>query len=488
MQPVNRLPQEIISHIAECVRTASNYPFTKQIIPLTHVCQYWREAIISAPTNWTSISYYPIGLIGLSLERSKAAPLRLSLCMWRNSRFRDLITPRIQSIETLRCYALDVVESFTQMFPNFPRSTPNIRSLELNHCHLARGAWNMSIDPFGPFPRTMNALSLEDIPLYPSFLELGTLTKLNLHYGVVRPSLDAILDLLSGNCSLEHVDLMIEFRKFPAPVSQRREVIMNRLQRLSITCWDARIARHLISSIPLRSGVHLKISLHSEQASFGLKDILSGISTTHLLNLAPSTFMEYRSPDYIQLKGPNGSLSYSRGWSGRDFLPGVSFMKFPDLNITNVQEFRFVHSGLPIVFHPLSFPALETFTIERDAYPSHLLFALLSNPSASPLLKTLKFWDCTLTETFMDELSQFASDRKNIASARLDRVVIAHRDGKLPSVDSIQKLGKHVPVVEVGTGMDQPMDLALLGCHPDRATDPFLARMYTPMAHPSTIT
>ena len=105
------------------------------------------------------------------------------------------------------------------------------------------------------------------------------------------------------------------------------------------------------------------------------------------------------------------------------------------------------------------FPALETFTIEEDADPSHLLSALLSNPSASPLLKTLKFRDCTLTETFMGELSQFASNRKNIALARLDCVVITHRDGKLPSADSIQKLGKHVPVVEAGTGVDQLMDL-----------------------------
>ena len=276
---------------------------------------------------------------------------------------------------------------------------------------------------------------------------------MTLHYYEVCPPLDTFLDLLEGNCSLEYVDLTIEFDEFPAQIPQHRDVTMNQLQYLSITCWDAMIARTMVSSIPLRRGVDLEITLREENTGLGLNDILSDIPTTHLSNLSSSTSLVYWSPDReVWLNGPNGSLSYSHKRSrDRDLFQGVPFIGFPALPLTNVQEFCLAHSESPIMFHPPSFPTLETFTIEGGADLSHLLSALFSNPSASPLLKTLKFWDCTPTEKFMEELTQFASDRKDTTSAQLDRVMIIHRDGKLPSTDSIRRLGRHVPVVDVGT-------------------------------------
>jgi len=129
-------------------------------------------------------------------------------------------------------------------------------------------------------------------------------------------------------------------------------------------------------------------------------------------------------------------------------------MEFPSLNLTNVQEFLLVHSGSPVVFHPPSFPALQTFTVQKDANPSHLLSALLSNPSVSPSLKTLEFRECVLTEEFMDKLIRFASDRKSTTLAQLHRVAIAYRGGELPSTDCIRELGKHVLVVEAVVRMD----------------------------------
>ena len=297
----------------------------------------------------------------------------------------------------------------------------------------------------------MRYLSLYDIPLYPSLLGLGTLTALILHYYEVCPPLDAFLDLLGGNRSLEHVDLAIEFDEFPAPTSQHRDVIMSRLKYLSITSWDVFVARTMISSIPLPRGVHLEITFRNVDDGLGLNDILTGISVTHLSNLSSPTHMEYVShPRMIQLTGPNGSFIYSHEWSTRGWYHGVPFMEFPILPLTNVQELRLVHSLPPTVFHPSSFPALEKFTIEDNADLSLLLSALLSNPSASSL-KTLKFRDCILTEEFMEELTQSVSDRGNTTSSRLQRVVIAHLDGKFPTTDSIQELGKRVPVVDVTT-------------------------------------
>jgi len=134
-------------------------------------------------------------------------------------------------------------------------------------------------------------------------------------------------------------------------------------------------------------------------------------------------------------------------------------MEFSVLPLTNIRKFRLVRSIWSEDFHPLPFPALETFIVAHDTDLSGLFSNLFSDPSLLPSLKTLEFWDCILTEEFMEELVQFASERKNTTSARLHRVVIVHQDGDLPSADSIRGLREHIPVVETGVEWVVPGDL-----------------------------
>ena len=80
IQPVNWLPPEILSQIARDVPEEQDKD-ARTIIPLTYVCRYWRDSIISIPENWTLISTRSRGLVVLSFERAKAAPLKLYLVM-----------------------------------------------------------------------------------------------------------------------------------------------------------------------------------------------------------------------------------------------------------------------------------------------------------------------------------------------------------------------------------------------------------------------
>ena len=386
----------------------------------------------------------------LALERSKAAPLHL----WITSppdlpEFRDLIAPHIQKIETLRFDELVNIEDFTKTLPNFSQSTPNLRSLRLDR-KVNTPLWDPSTDPFESLPYTLRHLELGDIPLYPSIFTLSTLTELALQYYEVPIPLDTLLDFLKGNRSLEKVVLTVEFDEFPESspdIPQRRAAIANRLQHLSITVWSTTIARALISNIPLKRGAHLEITFRNEKTGSGLKDILFGISTTHLPNLPSSIFMEYRSHK-IRLIGPNGSFSYSHDWHGLTPSPGIPFTDLSVLPLTNVQELHLVHND-PSIFDPSSFPALETLTVQCDADVSNLFSALFPDPSFFPSLKTLKFLDCIITEGFAAELTRFACDRKNTTSVWLNRVVIIHRDGKFPAITSIHELGEHVAIVDV---------------------------------------
>jgi len=333
LQPVNRLPPEILSRIArysldEDVRDA------RSIVPLTHVCRYWRESITSAPENWTRISDDRIELAKLSLKRAKAARLDVTIDIHRfGAESFGLITDHAKNIDTLRVHNLSGREELTAAVPNFPQSTPNLQSLTLL-CAYTSAEWDRSIDPFELLPPTLTCLSLFNVPLYPSLRNLTLLTDLTLRYHRFDLNLDTLLDFLEHNRWLESATLDIRFTEPALRSSRRREPIRNRLRHLSISCNNPMNAQVLISKIALRKGVHLEIS--SLDRDTGLNDILSGIPTTHLSNLPSAVFMEYRSyPRAIHLWGPNGSFSFSCFPSS-----ATPFVEFPLLSLSNVREFQ----------------------------------------------------------------------------------------------------------------------------------------------------
>ena len=211
LQPINRLPPETLSQIAQYVLGPSARDVV-EIIPLTHVCRYWRASIISFPGNWTLISSRDMRLTTLCLERSRAAPLKIWLDMnqvKRQPRFSDLIIPRIQSAMSLEFSELMTPEDLMKTLPNFPQSMPNLQSLDVSLSVHAPN-WNPSINPFNPFPHTLKCPFLYDIPLYPPILNLRTLTKLLLHNFNFNHSLDMLLTFLEENCSLVDVILRID--------------------------------------------------------------------------------------------------------------------------------------------------------------------------------------------------------------------------------------------------------------------------------------
>jgi hypothetical protein len=220
-QPVNRLPPEILSYIARDIPNDRDED-ASSIVPLTHVCRYWRESIISNPENWTSISSRSSrGLAAMSLKRAKSAPLEINLSTTLargGPQFSDLLIPHIKNTKTLRVNHLSAIE-LKDILPNFPRSMPNLRSFAL----VGNGAgWDRSIDPFEPFLPTLRSLKLLNISLYPSLLELKALTELIIRDHRFNLRLDALLDFLEGNRSLESVILTVRFEESSLHSSRRQ--------------------------------------------------------------------------------------------------------------------------------------------------------------------------------------------------------------------------------------------------------------------------
>ena len=467
---MNRLPPEIISFIAQWVLRI-DWIRPGPIIPLTHVCKYWRNSIISAPENWTRISNCRTKLAELSLERAKAAPLEVSITFGFGNRSFDLLLPHAHKVVSLECDGLTAMEELAQALPNFPKSMPKLQSLSLSsHTYNDRGR---VIDPFDfSTHTTLRKLSLYDFPLLPSFLGLRALTEFNLLATGRSLHVDTLLRFLEENQSLEHASLNVNFEDASLSRPRRQIPIKSTLQYLLVFCGDEGVAKLLISNIALRKGATLELT-HARCGAF--ERILSGVSTTHLPGLSSPISMEYQlSPRRIQLLGTDGSSFMYASGEG----PPLLGVEFPVLRLANMREIRFkcYRSWVPSHLHLSSFPSLEILAVgahdtgDLFAYdddspfdlftPRGSLSPVLPDPRSSPSLKTLAFLDRAITEDFMAKLTRVALDRRNHTSTSLRRVVIMNSEGRFPSVGSIKRLRKYVSIVELLEGKELPKGLS----------------------------
>ena len=470
LQPVNRLLPDILSRIIRYIPCEDDTD-TQATISLTHVCRYWREFIISTPWNWTLISNEDKRLAALSLQRAKAAPLEVYLDVSQpgpGPKFFKLIDPYIQNIKTLHFSGFQKVKTLTGILRNFPRLSPNLQSLALVRIKVDATYYTSreshSIDPFESLAPGLRYLELADVPLYPSFPRLRTLTELALNDHRFDLHLDTLLDFLEENRSLKNATLDIRCTEPSLRSPRHRAAIVNQLQHLSINAstGNTEEGKALIAKIALQRGAHLELVFdHYEW----LKDLLTSIPTTQLSNLPSPIFMEHKcapSGRNLRLLGPNGSFLFRDSYDQE--RPPVAFHLLP---LAHIRELRLIHSipqylSFPRDMFNLSFfPALETFAIACGLWLPRLLSDFLSNPSFPHSLKTLSFLNCNLSGDFMEELTQFASDRKNVTtSAWLHRVVIVDSQENLPNAASIAELGKHVQTVDVRVGKELPTDLA----------------------------
>ncbi|KAF9784681.1 hypothetical protein BJ322DRAFT_1065842 [Thelephora terrestris] len=422
------------------------------MIPLTHVCRYWRDSIISTPENWTLIRNRWLKLAKLSLERAKAAPLAIHLHVQLDRKFVDLLRSHVESIESLSYRGYSVLGGLIKALPNFPKSTPKLRSLALEE--RSRPDLRL-LNPFEFSTDTMlRELPLSHVPLLPSLLSLRSLTKFFLFDTHFDLHVDTLLNFLEENRSLESASLMATFTKPSLTHSRRRTPVGNRLQHLLLSGHSAVDLRPLISGIALRKGATLALDLSGAEA---LARIFSGVPTTHLSNLSSPTSMEYRqSPRKIRLIGADGSFScYDRGSTK------TSFEEFPHLPLASVRELRLQCCGSRILTEfRLSFsPSLEVLAIHGGSSIS-FLSPEPSTSTPSPSLRTLAFMDCVITKDFMATLTQIALHRKNSTSKSLHRVVIVGSKWQFPPRASVQRLREYVPIVEVLMGREFPKDLS----------------------------
>jgi len=458
LKAVNRLPREIIAMCAAFVPRTDPKP----IVSLTHVCRYWREAIISSPRNWTLIGSGWQRLVPLCLERAGETPLAVGISVpsiKEKKNFVRALLPRIPRISHLSLAGFSSIEKVADDLPAFFASPmTDLTSLELDQRKAPTERFPSNEDPAPPLFRSVSKLTslrLFRIPLYPALFNIASLVELQLtDYKI---PLQKFIGFLESNFSLEIVVLNIEFVKGSVSTAPEINASLPRLRRLALTCYNAIDARGLLSCLSLPRGVDIEVHGSKQNPCGDLASFLPCPPTPIQDILDPiTTIRSWHFPRQLHLFGNDGSFSFH---SHSD--PSRYYQEFDLFATGAVRQIHLVlntwlrmvgpNDNISRPFEHL--PALEALVLSGGRYEPGPLTALAKNPALCPSLKTVALLDCMESPEAFRELESMLTERERSTVARVHRVVIANKRRDMPNqIQSVGRLRMLVPRVDTVMG------------------------------------
>ena len=243
LAPVNRVPPELITSIIS-YRLGQIPDLGQYQVLLTSaaVCRYWRAAICSFPSLWTTMSdvYHP-QLRRIILERSKASPLHV-FCLRPSDGFMEEIgahTPRIKTLQCKVAFDGGFDEPFNrggspnQMITDFRTCSDALETLYLSRNGSLDIPETVRFGIVSTNPAALRTLQLRYVPLTIQFTQLTTLTTFSYFNPHIRSEL--LLDFLAANTLLEEVT--IHCLNIPDPPN-RPVVPLDHLRQLSLNIGD----------------------------------------------------------------------------------------------------------------------------------------------------------------------------------------------------------------------------------------------------------
>ena len=457
---MNRLHPEVIALCAAFVSDTDPKP----IIPLTHVCRYWRRAIASSPGKWASIDSEWKRLVPLCLERSAAVALSIRISVSDvegDEDFLQALIPHASRISGISLTEYSSIESVTDDLPGlFTSPMPLLTSLELEQTDQPTEAFPSDEASTPPVFRNLSnlrTLHFVRTPLYPAVFSITSLVELKLVNYTSPFHFGEFIEFLHSNQSLEVVILDLQFSEGSRQIAPERKASLPQLQCLVFTCGSATDARMLLSWVSLRRGSHITIRGSQSNSSADLASFLPSPPTSIQELLTPITAIKYCSSRWLHISGGDGQLSFQ---SPETAIP--TLYDGLDLFVTGaVREFHIktyaLDSSGTFLSRPLErLPILEALVFLETHLSPGSLSALAKEDPLCPSLKTIAFFDCEVTEGVIKELERVLTKRRDSTAARLYRVVIVNIARTLPSLQSIHRLRKLVPRVDVGVGDELP--------------------------------
>ena len=259
---IDQLPPEVLAAIfAHLSKQESSLPrhdisyFVQDLVSVTHVCRFWRQAAINAPGLWTEIKMTNLEAVKVFLERSGAVPLDVQL----RSANKDLIQAVAPHSHRFRQFSVSVLPEPHNPFASFTNSAPLLERLEIDYCPLAQQ----------PFLFNDQTPRLRELVIVTRGLwlqnRLGSLTSLHLTLSnaiLSHSDLLPFFDMLHRCPGLEELFILWGGLQMASVVpAQLSEVPLHRLKKLLLRSFRIENIKLLLHIFDLRAnGIAIHLS------------------------------------------------------------------------------------------------------------------------------------------------------------------------------------------------------------------------------------
>ncbi|KAF9784593.1 hypothetical protein BJ322DRAFT_1109306 [Thelephora terrestris] len=394
MNVASCVPAEVITRIAIEGQLLVPRQY-RDLVSMSHVCKSWREAVISYPLFWNSISDESEMVTRMCLERSKTLSLTVSLSDFNtwSTGTRRLVGSHASRFETLSLSGFlpgGLSEIFTNLIPG---EDPPLRELQL------RGMQELSTEfliehglIFSPILSkdipTLQKIILSSFPLTPQMSALRNLTDIGL-FDLGSTLISSVLDLLANNPCLEQVAIS---RFYQSRTSRRKNlsIALPHLRSLLVySCYAVDILRCL--HLPRSEDLEIDIRYSFPEAA-----LPQAYQPYSILQLASDLrFAEvhlYTSPKfYLKICDHSGEITAEFGE-----LPPKTAEVLGSSTVRLIKHLRFWEDQGHLDLHPLEFfDALHHMerleSLGLDCLPASLeeILFLLDDATHCPLLRTL---------------------------------------------------------------------------------------------------
>ena len=315
--PINRTPPEVLSLIPDCLE---DYNKDRNLITLTHICRSWRKIFVSRPSLWAKLNFKNVDKTRVYIERSRSAPLGISLSSFHEGEALLLAIPHIHRLKTLWVSG-NPVQVLPVLAGHFFRPFPLLDKLKI--CFQSDQAPTLPDGLFNGDLSSLRELAVTGVITALPWRDLSNLTTFKLHDAPeYRILLTQLLDFFESAPYLCHIELHDSFLSSPDAPTER-VVPLPHLKDLSIITDrpHSNLLNHL--STPAGASLFLEFRLNSEDPPIP-SYVPESSGSLHNLSHITAVNLCFDSDNMaIQFSGPSGKLRVFWEWKPKEEQPNV---------------------------------------------------------------------------------------------------------------------------------------------------------------------